>query len=115
MQVTGDPRYKNTVLTKLTVTNTGHRSVTITTLGTVLLYPNAGLVAADTQPALPCELSEGRYMASLWPQADIDFSTIDYWVAWDSRGRVYRLQEASRLEHWKSNRQLKRSVKKRAK
>jgi hypothetical protein len=114
-QVVGDPRYKNTVLTELTVTNTGHRPVTITTFGTVPLYPNAGLVAAETQPALPCELTEGRYITSLWPQEGIDFSTIDYWAAWDSHGRVHRLQEASRFEHLKSILRLKRSVKRRAK
>ncbi len=113
-QVVGNPRYKNAVLTELTVTNAGHRPVTITTFGTVPLYPNTGLVAVETQPPLPCEITEGRYITSLWPQADIDFSTIDYWAAWDSSGRVYRLREASRLKHWRSTFRLKRSIKKRA-
>lgn len=112
-QVVGDPRYKNKVLTELTVTNAGHRPVTITTFGTVPLYPNTGLVAAESRPALPCELTEGRYVTSLWPQVEIDFSTIDYWAAWDSQGRVHKLQEASRLKHWKSFFQLRRSFRKR--
>jgi hypothetical protein len=112
-QVVGDPRYKNMVLTELTVTNAGHRPVTITTFGTVPLYPNLGLVAAETRPVLPCELTEGRYVTSLWPQAEIDFSVIDYWAAWDSQGRVHKLQEASRLKHWKSIFQLRRSFRKR--
>ena len=114
-QMVGDPRYKNTVLTELTVTNVGRRPVTITTFGTVPLYPNLGLVAVETVPALPCEITEGRYITRCWPQADIDFSTIDYWAAWDSRRRVHKLQEASRMKHWKSILQFKWSVKKRAK
>ena len=114
-QVVGDPRYNNMTLTELSVTNTSHRPVTITTFGTVPLHPNAGLVAVETNPALPCELTEGRYVTSLWPQADIDFSAIDYWAAWDSQGRVHRLQEASRVRHWKSIFQRKRSAKKGAK
>lgn len=114
MRMVGGARYADTALTEVTVTNTGHRPVTITAFGTVPLFPSPGLVAAETQPALPCELTEGRYITSFWPQADIDFSTIDYWAAWDSQGRTYKLQEASRLKHWKSIFQMKRSVKKRA-
>lgn len=113
MQMVGDPRYRGTTLTILTVTNIGRRPVTITAFGTVPLYPNPGLVAIDTQPPLPCEITEGNYITSMWPQADLDFSNIDYWAAWDSHGRVHRLQEASRLRHWKSVFQLKRSFKKR--
>lgn len=113
MQLVGDPRYKNTMLTEVTVTNTGRRPVTITTFGTVPLYPNPGLVAAETNPRLPCEITEGRYITSLWPQADMDFSAIDYWAAWDSNGRVYRLPEASRLKHWRSIFQMKRAFRKR--
>lgn len=113
-QMVGDPRYANTVLTELTVTNIGHRPVTIRTFGTVPLYPNKiGLVAAETNPTLPCEISEGQYIVSFWPQAELDFSTIDYWAAWDSRGRVYRLQEASRLKHLHSVLQRRRAFKKR--
>jgi hypothetical protein len=112
MQVVGDPRYRGMTLTVLTVTNIGRRPVTITTFGTVPLYPNTGLVAIDTQPQLPCEITEESYITSKWPQAEIDFSTIDYWAAWDSHGRMHRLHEASRLRHWKSVLQLKRSFRK---
>lgn len=112
-EVIGDSRYANTLLTEVTVTNIGHRPVTITTFGTVPLYPNPGLVAAETNPRLPCEITEGRYITSLWPQEGIDFSTIDYWAAWDANGRVYRLQEASRVKHWRSVLQMKRAFKKR--
>ena len=113
-QVVGDPRYTSTVLTELTVTNVGRRPVTITTFGTVPLHPNRiGLVAAETQPRLPCQIAEGQYIESFWPQADLDFSTIDYWVAWDSNGRAYRLREASRIKHWRSVLQMKRAFKRR--
>ena len=113
MEMVGDPRYRDTTLTILTVTNIGRRPVTITSFGAIRLYPNTNFVAIDTQPALPCEITEGRYITSIWPQADLDFSTIDYWAAWDSHGRVHRLQEAPRLRHWKSGFQLKRSFRKR--
>jgi hypothetical protein len=113
MQMVGDPRYQGMTLTILTVTNIGRRPVTITTFGTTGLYPNPSFVAVDTQPPLPCQITEGGYITSIWPQADLDFSTIDYWAAWDSHGRMYRLQEASRLTHWKSVLQLKRSFRKR--
>lgn len=113
MKMVGDPRHRDQTLTILTVTNIGRRPVTITSFGAVRLHPNTGLVAIDTQPPLPCEVTEGRYVTSIWPQAELDFSTIDYWAAWDSHGRMHRLQEAPWLKHWKSIRQLKRSFKKR--
>jgi hypothetical protein len=115
MQMVGDPRYQDMTLVLLTVTNIGRRPVTITTFGTIPLHPHPGLVAIDTQPRLPCEITEGNYITSMWPQADLDFSTIDYWAAWDSHGRMYRLQEAPRLSHWKSVVQRKRSLRKRKK
>jgi hypothetical protein len=40
-------------------------------------------------------------------QSDMDFSTFDYWHAWDSRGKTHKLQEASLLKHWKSKLQRK--------
>lgn len=113
MEMVGDPRYRDTTLTILAVTNIGRRPVTITSFGAIRLYPNPSLVAIDTHPQLPCEITEGRYITSIWPQADLDFSTVDYWAAWDSHGRVHRLKEAPRLRHWKSVFQLKRSFKKR--
>ena len=113
MEIVDDPRYLDKALTILSVTNVGRRPVTITTFGTIPLYPNnTGLVAIDTQPPLPCEITEGRYITSIWPQADLDFSTIDYWAAWDSHGREHTLKEASHLRHWKSTFQRKRSFKK---
>lgn len=85
----------------------------MTSFGAVRLYPNTSLVAIDAQPPLPCEITQGRYITSIWPQAGLDFSTIDYWAAWDSHGRMHRLQEARRFRHCKSVFQLKRSSRKR--
>lgn len=119
MQMVGDPRYKGKTLTILTVTNVGKRPVTITTFGAIGLHPHHSLVAVDTQPLTPCELTEGKYVLSKLEQSDLDFSTIDYWAAWDSHGRVHKLREASRFKPWESvlqqKREWRRSKKKKAK
>jgi hypothetical protein len=113
MRVIHDPRYSGVPLTILQVTNVGHRPVTITSFGAIGLYPNLNFVVVDSQPQLPCEINEGQFITSNMDQASIDLSTVDYWAAWDSHGRVHKLQEASRFEHWKSTFQLKRSFRKR--
>lgn len=110
--IIGDPRYHGKKLTVVQVTNVGRRPVTITSFGAIGLYPNSSIAAIDSQPQLPCEITEGKYIMSIWDQADVDFSTIDYWAAWDSHRRVHRLQEASWLKHWKSRIQLKWSFRK---
>jgi hypothetical protein len=112
MQIFGDPKYRDVTLTVLTVTNVGRRPVTVTTFGAIGLYPYKSMVAVETQPSLPWEITEGQYITSNWPQYDIDFSTIDYWSAHDSHGREYILREASRFRHWKSVRQQKREWRK---
>jgi hypothetical protein len=101
-QMVGDPRYQGMTLTVITVTNVSKRPVTITTFGAIGLHPHHNMVAIDTRPALPCELTEGKYVTSMWDQGDLDFSTIDYWGAWDSRGKVHKVRESSRFKHWKS-------------
>jgi hypothetical protein len=63
----------------------------------------------SAKPQLPCEIREGQFISSYWPQAELDFSNIDYWAAWDSHDRVYKLIEASRFEHWKSVTQQKKA------
>ncbi len=108
MEMVGDPRYDGMTLTILKVTNVGRRPVTITTFGAIRLYPNTNFVAVDSRPQLPHEITEGKFITSIWDQADLDFSTIDYWAAWDSHGRVHNLREASWFKHWKSTFQLKR-------
>ena len=115
MQIVGDPRYRGMALTVLTVTNVGKRPVTITTFGAISLHPHHNFVAVDTAPQLPCELTEGEFVTSKWDQADLNFLTIDYWAAWDSRGKVHKLREASRFKHWKSVRQQRREWRKKKK
>ena len=115
MEMINDPRYARMTLTILEVVNAGRRPVTITTFGAIRLYPNTNFVAIDSRPQLPCEITEGKYITSIWDQADLDFSSIDYWAAWDSHGRVHKLREASLFEHWRSVIQLKRSFRKRKK
>ncbi len=103
MEMVGDPRYHGMTLTILTVINVGRRPVTIKTFGAIRLYPcTTNLVVVDSRPQMPCEISEGKYVTSIWDQAGIPFSTIDYWAVWDSYGKDHRLQEASWFKHWKS-------------
>jgi hypothetical protein len=107
MEMVGDPRYQGMRLTILTLTNIGKRPVTIKILGAIRLHPNSHFVATDNRPPLPCEITEGQFVTSIWDQKDIDFSTIDYWAGWDSRDKIHKLREASLLKHWKSGWQQK--------
>src|ERR1700722_4907497 len=70
MQIVGDPRYHGMTLTVLQVTNVGRRPVTIRSFGAIGLYPNKSIVAIDTQPQLPFEITEGKFITSSWDQAD---------------------------------------------
>jgi hypothetical protein len=111
MQIMGDPRYHNVTVTVITVTNCGKRPVTITTLGAHGLHPHKSFATIDSQPQLPVELTQGKYLQTFWPQNDLDFSHIDRWCARDSHDRSYCLREASWLDHWKSQRRWKRQWK----
>jgi hypothetical protein len=110
MEMVGDPRYAGMELTMLEVTNTGRRPVTILGTGAARLYPTRHSVAADTRPALPYEISEGKYITAIIDQSDLDFSAIDYWQAWDCRGKIHKLSEASLVKHWKSKLQRRRAL-----
>lgn len=103
MNIVGDPRYHGKTLTILKVINVGHRPVTITTGGAMSLHPSTThWVFSESKPRFPCEITEGKYITCIADQGDIDFSTVDYWTAVDSRGTTHTLQEASRIRHWKS-------------
>lgn len=112
MEMVGDPLYRGMTLTILTLTNVGKRPVTITTFGAIRLYPNKNFVAVDSRPPLPCEITEGKFIRSIWDQEGIDFSSIDYWAAWDSRDKVHKLRESSLLKHWMSVLRQKRAWRK---
>jgi hypothetical protein len=113
MEMVGHPQYAGITLTVIKATNVGRRPVTITSLGALPLFPkNTGMVAVDTHPQLPHEITDGQYIESYWDQARIDLSTIDCWVAWDSHGRQHKFRVVSRYKHWKSERQRKREWKK---
>jgi hypothetical protein len=112
MEIVGDARYHGMTLTILTVTNVSRRPVTITTFGANRLYPKKNFVAIDSRPPLPCEITEGKYITSFMDQTDMDFPSIDRWVAWDSHGRIHKLQEASWFKHWKSVFQRKWALRK---
>jgi hypothetical protein len=102
MVMVGHPLYAGKTLLVLRVTNVGKRPVTITTMGAIRFHPLTSFVAISTVPQLPCELTEGKYIESIWPEAELDYATIDYWGAWDSRGEKHVLREASYLRHWTS-------------
>ena len=108
----GHPRYKGATLVEVKITNTGQRPITIVSFGAIGLYPNLSLAGVESRPQLPCEIREGQYIESFWPQADLDFAKIDYWAAWDSRDHVYKLREASMFRHWKSVFQQRKAFRK---
>ena len=114
MKIVADPRYTGKTLTRIQVTNIGRRPVTITSFGAIGLYPHLSLAVYDSQPQLPYEISEGQYITSFWEQeqAGLNFATIDYWAAWDSHGRVFKLREASWFKHLRSTIRLKRAFRK---
>jgi len=113
-KIANDPHYHGMTLTIFTVTNVGRRPVTITGFGAIGLYPHVNFAALDSEPQLPCEITEGKYVVSKWDQAGLDFSAIDYWEARDSRGKKHKLREAPWLKHFKSVSQLRQSWKKKA-
>lgn len=113
MQMVGDPRYEGITLTNIIVTNAGKRPVTIRSIGATGLYPNKSLVAVDARPQLPCEITEGKFIETFIDQDGLDFATIDFWAAWDSHGRIYKLSEASRWRHWKSMKAQRKALRKR--
>lgn len=99
----------------MTVTNLSKRPVTIRTFGAASLFPLPRLVAVRSSPQVPWEITEGKSVESMWDKDEIDFSTIDYWEAWDSRGKMHKLQVASRFKHLKSVFQRRMAARKREK
>ena len=95
MVIIGDPHYDGVTLAVLEITNMGRRPVTITSCGASRLCPGMPFVAANNLLLLPSEVTEGKYISTMMNQKSIDFTTIDYWKAQDSRGKIYKLRESS--------------------
>jgi len=108
MQIFGDPRYYDKILTVVNVINRGRRPVTITTIGAYRVHPHDNFVLTDCNPALPHELTEGKRLSAILPSADMDFSTIDFWHASDAVGNSYKCRVASRYAHYLSVRNWRR-------
>lgn len=84
-----DPRYQGMTLTMLRAVNAGRRPVTITGMGAYRLYPRKAFVCADTVPAIPVELTEGKYVTAMVDERDLDFEHVETFEAWDAAGRKF--------------------------
>jgi|SRR5579859_1336738 len=73
MQIYGDPRFDGMTLTMVRVANAGRRPVTITSVGAACLFPNPHWVFVDTNPQLPLELTEGKYLTAQVNQDGLDW------------------------------------------
>ena len=94
METMGDPQRDGMTLMLITVSNTGRRPVTITTLGMMYLQ-SRGAVFPDTQPRLPCELTEGKYVVAYVDESGLPFEKVRCFEAYDSVGRTFRVNYAS--------------------
>jgi hypothetical protein len=114
MKMFGDPRYEGKLLTVVRVTNIGRRPVTILSISATQIAPLDSFVMADTRPALPCELTEGKHLEAIGDLADlkdkgIDVSKIERWEVWDAGSNVYQLPVAPRWQRFLSRRRRKRT------
>jgi len=85
-----DPRYQDMPLTILRAVNAGRRPVTVTGMGAYRLHPRKAFVCADTQPHVPVELTEGKYVTAMIDERDLDFEHLEAFEAWDAVGRKFR-------------------------
>ena len=115
MEMVGDPRYAGKSLVIMEIVNLARRPVHIRTAGAIRLHPNTNFVFPDTRPALPCEITEGKYVTVVVDREGIDFATIDYWAAWDSHDRLYKVREASWFKHLRSRFRQKKEFRKKRK
>jgi hypothetical protein len=102
------PQYANMTMVIITATNVGRRPVTITGFAASLLcgkHKDSDWYLPDVRPALPYEITEGKYVAAFLNQASVDFDAVDHWYAWDSTGREFHLNVAPwykrRLSQWR--------------
>lgn len=95
MQAINDPQLPpDMIFVFVRAVNVGRRPVTIAQIYFAKLKEKGGWVVLDTRPPLPCEITEGRYVAAFVDQTGLDFSNIAQIVAVDVAGRSYSVPVA---------------------
>jgi len=115
METFGDPVREGITLTIITITNEGRRPVTIRGIGLMHLRQDKGGIFPDTNPHMPCELTEGQFATALVDQAQLPrLDDIQYFHAWDASGREYRVNIAAwpKRIYWRIRRRWNRRRKK---
>jgi hypothetical protein len=90
-QIIGDPhRDPKQTLIQVNVTNVGRRPITVTGIGVLRLYPcETHYVLTDINPAVPRELTEGKYVDAFVPHSQIVVDEIRSWdVSTSNRPQV---------------------------
>ena len=108
MQILNDPRYINKSLTVMYVSNAGRRPVTITGVGAYRLCPHDPFILADTIPACPCEITEGKQLTAIADQQGLDLSAMESWEAYTATGKVFRQPVVPWYRRWWNRRQLRK-------
>ncbi len=105
-------RYDGMTMVIISATNVGRRPITITGFAMRPLTkkgePILDYYLPDVRPPLPCEITEGKYVAAFVNQETLDFDKVACWYAWDSSGKEYYLSVAprhKRLLSWWRRRQ----------
>lgn len=97
-------RYNGITMVIITATNTGRRPVTIAGFAANLLYKGnesaTDWYLPDVRPTLPYEITEGKEASAFLDQNNVDLGLIAYWYAWDSTGRLFRLNVAPWYKRW---------------
>jgi hypothetical protein len=84
-----DPRRAGMTFAVLTATNVGRRPVNIT--HTYFQAPDETAFLPDTNPRLPCELTEGKELAVHLDEAGLNVDMISFFAVIDSTSREYKL------------------------
>lgn len=117
MTALGMRQYEGMKISIVTATNIGRRPLTITGFAMHSLYQKEEIsfqwVLFDVRPPLPCEITEGKVVSAFVDEAALH-QRVAYWSAWDTTGRVYRLNIAPWYKRWISSWKRKRSQSKAA-
>ena len=87
MSVANDQRRKGMTFTVVTAANAGSRPVTITHVAATTLDSDIHNLLFDTQPRLPCQLTEGQYLMAFVDEAQDALRLVESWYVLDSAGR----------------------------